>query len=304
MNKWEAFSKIMISQENTGYCWLASALNCLEHKSLISGNFSLRSYIFQDKMLKAQAYLKQIYNQRANSAKPNKAARLGSNPTTDHGTWAMAAALVSEQGVLLDYDKPQSQLSTEQLNNELSFLLNYCAYELIETNCDKPIAYYLNLVQQVLEKHLGECSHSSVANSFPFEDYSLISRMGYLQFNDLVKAQLDQDDYVWISCDANLFYNPQTHFFDDKTICNSRNLPLSFTKLSHSDICSYKMATQRHAMTLVGYELTPSGIILSAYNSKHPPDESGYCSMSASWFTKYSFSAAIKKELIENVSCQ
>ena len=290
----------MISQENTGYCWLASALNCLEHESQIPGTFSLRSYIFQDKMLKAQAYLKQIYNQ-SNSSQPPKTACLVNNPATDHGTWAMAAALISEQGLLLDYDKPQIQLSTKQLNNELSFLLNYCVYEIIETNCDKPIEYYFDLVQQVLEIHLGECSRSSVANSFPFDEYFLISRMDYPGFDDLVKAQLDQDDYVWISCDANLFCNPQSHFFDDKSICDGRNLPFSLIKLSHSDICNYKMATQCHAMTLVGYEVTSSGILLLAYNSQHPPDESGYCSISASWFSKYSFTAAVKKELIKNV---
>lgn len=128
------------SQGKTGYCWLLSAMQCMEnfvHKKYnrTDIHFSREYLIFWDKIEKANWFLEQIFKKFPWNPEDRTIKYLLSRAMTDRGQWNMARNLVEKYG-LVPIEASESIRNTGELNACLSMLLRSAAITLHQAFCD------------------------------------------------------------------------------------------------------------------------------------------------------------------------
>lgn len=133
-------STSFISQGKTGYCWLLSALHCIEyftHKKYgrTDIHFSVEYLIFWDKVEKANWFLEQLINRFPWNPDNREIRYLLSRAMTDRGQWNMAHNLIQKYGLIPIRKDSESLHGTGELNACLSMLLRNSAIILNQAYC-------------------------------------------------------------------------------------------------------------------------------------------------------------------------
>lgn len=129
-----------VSQGKTGYCWLLSALQCIEcfvHNKYnrTDIHFSKEYLIFWDKIEKANWFLEQLFERLPWNPDDRTIRYLLSRAMSDRGQWNMARNLVEKYG-LVPIDADEKIKNTGELNACLSMLLRSAAVTLHQAFCN------------------------------------------------------------------------------------------------------------------------------------------------------------------------
>ena len=104
------------NQKQSGRCWMFAALNTFRFeviKKLNLENFEIsQSYIFYDKLEKANFFLESILDTLDEPTGSRLIAWLLSAPMNDGGQWDMLCSLVDKYGVVPKYAMPESKASS------------------------------------------------------------------------------------------------------------------------------------------------------------------------------------------------
>lgn len=183
-----------------------------------------------------------------------------------------------------------------------------------DNNCHKetnltPLSFKEKYIGDMLKDYVGIIN--SPTNDKPYDKLYTVKLLGNVEgvptvkhfnlelseFKQMIINQLKDDEVVWFGCDCGKYNDGSINLWDNNTYDYNlvTKLDVDFTKAEQLD---YKLSAMDHAMVITGVHLENDKPVRWKIENSWGDGgaNSGYHTMSDSWFDKYVYQAVVNKK--------